>query len=316
MMAQSVIMFSLFYIMSIMMTFSCNDWILIWVGLEINMVSFIALIFSRSSNGIESCMKYFFIQSLGSGILLMMFYNNFYYFEYIVLSVLSYKVGAGPFFFWFPSLCEKLNWGSCFLLMTIQKILPLALISFMVSMFLWMIIFMSIFIGVMGSMNQNKMKRLMAYSSIHHVGWILMCNYIANMMWLVYLLMYMLLISGIMMVIYKDNIININMLWKFSSKWSFTLGMLSMGGMPPLLGFYLKWLMFYYLMEWDFSLLFMMIIMSVMMFYVYFRIVYMLVMGSMNILSWDVMNNDNIMSLDMFYLMGLNLGVILWMFMY
>nr|YP_009117187.1 NADH dehydrogenase subunit 2 [Neoscona theisi]AJE26543.1 NADH dehydrogenase subunit 2 [Neoscona theisi] len=316
MMAQSVMMFSLFYIMSIMMTLSSNDWVLIWVGLEINMMSFIALMFIRSSKGVEACMKYFFIQSLGSGILMMMFYSEFFWFDYVVLAVLSYKIGGGPFFFWFPSLCESLEWGSCFLLMTIQKILPLLLISFLVSMFLWIIILISIVVGALGSMNQKSMKRLMAYSSIHHIGWILMSNFIGNMMWLVYLIMYIMLISGVMLILMKDNVLDVGSLYKISSKWSFVLGMLSMGGMPPLLGFYLKWWMFYYLMMWDFSLLFFMVVMSVLMFYVYFRIVYGLVMGGTSMMSWEVKNNnENILGLDMMYLMGLNLGIILWVFL-
>nr|YP_009680174.1 NADH dehydrogenase subunit 2 [Neoscona scylla]QDF64708.1 NADH dehydrogenase subunit 2 [Neoscona scylla] len=307
-------MFSMFYIMSIMLTLSSNDWILIWVGLEINMMSFISLIFMRTSSGIEACMKYFFIQSLGSGILMMMFYSDFLWFDYLLLSVLSYKIGGGPFFFWFPSLCESLSWGMCFLLMTIQKVLPLILISFLVSMFLWVIIFSSIFIGAMGSMNQKSMKRLLAYSSIHHIGWILMCNFIWEMMWLVYLVVYTMLISGIVMILMNDDVRDVGGLWKVSSKWSFVLGMLSMGGMPPLLGFYLKWWMFYYLMMLDMSLLVLMIIMSVLMFYVYFRVAYVLVMGGLSIMSWEMKNeNMNIMSLDMLYLMGLNLGIIVWM---
>nr|YP_009240925.1 NADH dehydrogenase subunit 2 [Neoscona adianta]ALF63159.1 NADH dehydrogenase subunit 2 [Neoscona adianta] len=315
--AQSVVMFSLFYIMSIMMTLSSNDWILIWVGLEINMMSFIALMFMHTSKGVEACMKYFFIQSLGSGMLMMMFYSEFFWFDYIVLTVLSYKIGGGPFFFWFPSLCESLSWGSCFLLMTIQKILPLALISFLVSTFLWVIIFSSIVVGAVGSMNQKKMKRLMAYSSIHHIGWILMCNFLGEMMWLIYLIVYTMLISGIMIILMNDNILDVGSLWKISSKWSFVLGMLSMGGMPPLLGFYLKWWMFYYLMSLDFSLLFLMVVMSVLMFYVYFRVVYGLVMGSVSMLSWEVSsNNKNILGMDMLYLMGLNLGIVMWLLMF
>nr|QNV12108.1 NADH dehydrogenase subunit 2 [Araneus quadratus] len=314
MLAQSVLLFIMIYLMSIMFTLSCNDWFLVWVGLEVNMMSFIALVYDRKSMGVEVCLKYFFIQSLGSGILMMMFYSEFDLFELISLMILSYKMGAGPFFFWFPSVCESLGWGSCFILMTIQKVLPLLLISFLVSMFLWVIILSSIVLGALGSMNQKNMKRLMAFSSVHHIGWMLFSNFLSSMMWVIYLFMYSLMIMGIMWNLWKDKILDIGMLGKISSKWSFILGMLSMGGMPPMLGFYMKWWLFYYLLSWDFSLLIFMIIMSVLMFYIYLRVVYSIIMGSMMSWSWYVYlkSNKNI-NIDMIYLMGINVGVMSWM---
>nr|YP_009691835.1 NADH dehydrogenase subunit 2 [Argiope perforata]QEG58615.1 NADH dehydrogenase subunit 2 [Argiope perforata] len=314
MFAQSVGFFSIFYILSIIMTVSCSDWFLVWVGLEINMMSFIALIYDRSSISVETCMKYFFIQSMGSGILMMMFYSEFNWFEYVCLSVLSYKMGGGPFYFWFPSVCDSLSWGSCLLLMTVQKVLPLLMISFLVSMFLWLIIMSSLIMGALGSMNQKSVKRLMAYSSVHHIGWILMGNFMAESMWMIYLMMYSALIAGVIWTLMKDKILEVGMLEKMSSKWSFVLGMLSMGGMPPMLGFYLKWWLLYNLMMVDFSLLVLMILMSVLMFYVYLRISYSVIMGSMSMKCWSsVIMNKKIMSLDLMYMMGLNIGVSLWL---
>nr|AIA77347.1 NADH dehydrogenase subunit 2 [Argiope amoena] len=313
MFAQSVGIFSFFYILSILMTVSCNDWFLIWVGLEINMMSFIALVYDRSSFSVETCMKYFFIQSLGSGILMLMFYSEFYWFDFICLSVLSYKMGGGPFYFWFPAVCDSLSWGSCLLLMTVQKVLPLILISFLVSMFLWLMIFSSLIMGALGSMNQKSVKRLMAYSSVHHIGWILVGNFVMDNAWLIYLLMYSALITGIIWILMKDKILEVGMLQKMSLKWSFVLGMLSLGGMPPMLGFYLKWWLFFNLMDVDLSMIMLMILTSVMMFYVYFRVCYSVVMGSVSMNCWSpVIMNKKIMSLDLIYLMGLNIGVSLW----
>nr|QNV12101.1 NADH dehydrogenase subunit 2 [Argiope bruennichi] len=313
MFAQSVGFFSVFYILSIILTVSCSDWFLIWVGLEINMMSFIALVYDRSSSSVETCMKYFFIQSLGSGILMMMFYSEFYWFEYICLGVLSYKMGGGPFYFWFPAVCDSLSWGSCLLLMTVQKVLPLLMISFLVSMFLWFIIISSLVMGALGSLNQKSVKRLMAFSSVHHIGWILMGNFLQENLWMIYLAMYSAMITGIIWTLMKDKILEVGMLGKMSSKWSFVLGMLSLGGMPPMLGFYLKWWLFYNLMIMDFSLLILMVLMSVLMFYVYLRISYSVIMGSVSMNGWNSINmNKNIMSLDLLYMMGLNVGVSLW----
>nr|QHH25561.1 NADH dehydrogenase subunit 2 [Argiope ocula] len=312
MFAQSVGLFSVFYILSIVLTMSCSDWFLIWMGLEINMMSFIVLVYDRSSTSVEVCMKYFFIQSLGSGILMMMFYTESEWFEYVSLGILSYKMGGGPFYFWFPAVCDSLSWGSCLLLMTVQKILPLMLISFLVSMFLWVIVISSLITGAVGSLNQKSVKRLMAYSSIHHIGWILVGNFINDSMWIIYLIMYMFLIMGIIWTLMKDKILELGMLSKISSKWSFVLGMLSMGGMPPMLGFYMKWWVFFNLMIMDFSLMIFMILMSVLMFYVYLRIIYSVLMGGVKMNSWNVlMNNKLFFSLDLIYMMGINVGIML-----
>lgn len=311
--AQRVSMFFLFYIIRIFLTVRCNDWILVWVGLEINIISFISLIFIRISRGVEACIKYFFIQRLGSGILIIIFYLEFLWFDYVILGVLRYKIGRGPFFFWFPSLCERLSWGRCFLLITVQKVLPLILISFLVRIFLWIIIFRRIFIGAIGSINQKRIKRLIAYSSIHHIGWILLCNFILEFMWIIYLIIYTILIRGIIIIIIKDNIDEVGRLWKIRSKWRFVLGILRIGGMPPLLGFYLKWWIFYYLMRWDLRLLVLIVVMSVLIFYVYFRVVYMLVIGGVRMVGWEVKReNRSIIGLDIIYIIGLNFGIIIW----
>nr|YP_010415021.1 NADH dehydrogenase subunit 2 [Araniella displicata]URW97640.1 NADH dehydrogenase subunit 2 [Araniella displicata] len=315
MFAQSVGGFLLFYFLSFALVMGCNDWFLVWVGLEINMMSFIALIYERGALGVEMCLKYFFIQSLGSGVLMMMFYSEFKWVEYLSLVILSYKIGGGPFYFWFPSICDGLSWGSCFMLMTIQKVLPLILITFLVSMFLWVIIFSSMLIGGVGSMNQKSMKRLLAFSSIHHIGWILLGHFISNTMWMIYLMVYTLLILGVIWMLMSDKILEIGMLGKISSKWSFVLGMMSMGGMPPLLGFYLKWWMFYNIMTIDKSLLIVMLMMSVLMFYVYFRVVYFIIMGGSSTCSWGPTRMSKIkLNFDSIYILGPNVGVVVWLF--
>nr|YP_009172230.1 NADH dehydrogenase subunit 2 [Hypsosinga pygmaea]ALF36387.1 NADH dehydrogenase subunit 2 [Hypsosinga pygmaea] len=314
-MTSKIIIVLILYMMSIILTMSCLNWIMIWVGLEINMMSFIVLMYNRTIMGVEVCMKYFFIQSLGSGILMVMFYSGYYWYDYMMLVILSYKVGGGPFFFWFPSVCEGLNWVMCYFLMTIQKILPLLLISFCVSNMLWMIILSSLIIGCFGSMNQNKVKRLMAYSSIHHIGWILMCMFLGENMWVLYLLMYSFLIMGVILSLSKDQVLDVGILGNMSSKWGFILGMMSMGGMPPFLGFFMKWWVFYQALFLDMSLLMIMVLMSVIMFYVYLRMVYMLIFSSNNKISWKLEEySEEYFSMDFLYLMGINVGIV-WIFL-
>lgn len=315
--AQRVGVFFVFYLIRILFTLRCNEWFLIWVGLEINIIRFIALVYDRSSGGVEVCLKYFFIQRIGSGILIIIFYTEFDWFEIIRLLVLRYKMGGGPFFFWFPSICENLGWGCCFILITVQKILPLLLISFLVRIFLWIIILRRIVAGAIGSINQKKIKRLIAFSSVHHIGWILFGNFLGGLIWIIYLLIYSLIIIGIIWGLWKDKILDVGILGKVRSKWRFVLGILSMGGIPPILGFYIKWWLFYYLLNWDFSLLIFMVIMSVLIFYVYLRVVYGLIIGRVETWRWiNNLENKKFFRLELFYIIGINIGVVFWIIIY
>ena len=78
----------------------CQDWFLIWFGLELNIIRFIILIYKRYSIiSVESCLKYFFVQSLGSAIFISLFYFRGEVINVLGSIILTYKLGGGPFFF-------------------------------------------------------------------------------------------------------------------------------------------------------------------------------------------------------------------------
>nr|QNV12117.1 NADH dehydrogenase subunit 2 [Amaurobius fenestralis] len=276
----SIYIFILLYMMSFIMCLNNDDWFLIWLGLEINMMSFIMLIYNRKSKKhIESCFKYFFIQSLGSMMFLSFFYLNKNLLSYLSSLMMSYKMGAGPFYFWFPSVCSGVGWLSCFFLMSFQKMIPLMLMMMFISMIFWVIILFSLFIGVFGSFNQKQMKRLLSYSSIHHVGWMLMCMILDSNIWILYLFLYAVIILGVIMLLMKYEVYSMMNIMKLKYKWMLFIMMLSMAGMPPLLGFFLKWLAFYYIIKMNYMIIIFMLIMSVVMFYIYMRLMYDFMLG-------------------------------------
>jgi len=76
-----------------------DDWFLVWFGLEVNMIRFILIIYSRERIiRIESCIKYFFVQRLGSVFIISQFYLNKISYLYGGRLILRYKIGGGPFF--------------------------------------------------------------------------------------------------------------------------------------------------------------------------------------------------------------------------
>jgi len=96
-------------------------------------------------------------------------------------------------------------------------------------------------IGVLGVANQVRIKRLLAFSSIHHLGWILICNCIYDYGCVNYLLVYSIIILSVIIIFSKYEGLNFNFIGRVNEKYLLILGLLSMGGMPPILGFFLKW---------------------------------------------------------------------------
>nr|YP_973128.1 NADH dehydrogenase subunit 2 [Trichophthalma punctata]ABH03667.1 NADH dehydrogenase subunit 2 [Trichophthalma punctata] len=244
-----------------LLTISSNSWMGAWMGLEINLLSFIPLM--NDTNNLmssEASLKYFLIQAIASSILLfaimillvknnkmeMMLKNN--YASWVMFSTLLLKSGAAPFHFWFPGVMEGLSWINNFTLMTWQKIAPMMLISYlMLSDLLITSALMSILVGSMGGLNQTSLRKIMAFSSISHLGWMLSAMISSENLWMLYFLMYSFLSMVLVFLFNSFNLFHLNQLFNvfFESKlakFSLFINLLSMGGLPPFLGFIPKWM--------------------------------------------------------------------------
>nr|WIM51602.1 NADH dehydrogenase subunit 2 [Parabathippus shelfordi] len=311
----SIYCFVFIYLLSFVLVMGSDDWFLVWMGLEINMMSFLILIYRRSDLSIiESCLKYFFIQSIGSALLIGLFYLNESLLGNMFFVILSYKVGAGPFFFWFPSLCSGMMWVSCYVLMTFQSILPLLLMQMFVHWVLWLIVVLSLIVGILGSFNQCNMKQLMAYSSIHHLGWIMLVMMI-DVGWFMYMLIYMLVLYSVVGFLVKEEVVDLSMMYYNKFKMFFVIGMLSMGGIPPLLGFYLKWMALVNILSNNMIYVMMLMLVSVVMLYVYMRIVYDILFSEVGsiVVEMNFMLSDY--NVEMLSVMGIIVGVVGGIFM-
>nr|QXG19438.1 NADH dehydrogenase subunit 2 [Drosophila nigrosparsa] len=256
----SKILFVTMMITGTLITVTSNSWLSAWMGLEINLLSFIPLM-SDSNNfkSTEASLKYFLTQALASTVLLfsvilLMLKNNINneinesFTSMMILSTLLLKSGAAPFHFWFPNLMEGLSWMNALLLMTWQKIAPLMLISYLNLKSLMLVsVILSVIVGAIGGLNQTSLRKLMAFSSINHLGWMLSALMINESIWLIYFLFYSFLsfILTFMFNIFKLFHLNQLFSWFLHSKiLKFTLFMnfLSLGGLPPFLGFLPKWI--------------------------------------------------------------------------
>nr|ABY57639.1 NADH dehydrogenase subunit 2 [Leucophenga angusta] len=259
----SKILFIMIMMIGTMITVTSNSWLGSWMGLEINLLSFIPLMSDENNlTSTEASLKYFLTQALAStvllfSIILLMLKNNMNfenlnnnYISMIMLSSLLLKSGAAPFHFWFPNMMEGLTWMNALMLMTWQKIAPLMLISYLNLINNYMLltsIILSLLVGAFGGLNQTSLRKLMAFSSINHLGWMLSALNINESIWFIYFLFYSFLSFTLIFMFNIFKLFHLNQLFSlfFNSKiLKFTLFMnfLSLGGLPPFLGFLPKWL--------------------------------------------------------------------------
>nr|QXM16935.1 NADH dehydrogenase subunit 2 [Neoneuromus coomani] len=289
----SKIIFLICLISGTLITISSNSWLGAWMGLEINLLCFIPLM-STTKNLIsnESALKYFLAQALASSILLFaiismsleegtFFFNKINLTQIMLNSALLLKLGAAPFHFWFPSVMEGLNWMNNLILMTWQKIAPIILISYNnFPLFIYSSIILSLLIGAIGGFNQTNLRTLMAFSSINHLGWILSALLISESLWITYFLFYVFLSLSIVMIFMNFKIyhfIQINSHLKSSNMTKFFLfsNLLSMGGLPPFLGFLPKLIVIQSLIKInDFFMIFTMVMTALITLFFYIRISY------------------------------------------
>nr|YP_010268820.1 NADH dehydrogenase subunit 2 [Haloveloides papuensis]UIG88148.1 NADH dehydrogenase subunit 2 [Haloveloides papuensis] len=244
-------------ILSTMIIISSENWFSMWMGLEINMLSFIPILKKeKNKNSSEAKMMYFLIQSLSSIVFLFviimtpttMYLNQMNTSMMLMNMAMFMKMGMAPMHMWFVNMINKISWDNCLILMTWQKIGPMFMLTNMNTSKM-MIMIMAIFsatIGAIGGINQTSMKKILAFSSINHMGWMFICMKYDNEMWIKYLIIYSLLLLPLVMFMKKNSINYINQMTinmkSNMQKMNIIIMMMSIGGLPPFIGFLPKWM--------------------------------------------------------------------------
>nr|YP_010029030.1 NADH dehydrogenase subunit 2 [Arvicanthis somalicus]QOU09873.1 NADH dehydrogenase subunit 2 [Arvicanthis somalicus] len=251
-------------IMGPVITMASTNLMLMWVGLEMSLLAIIPLLINKKNpRSTEAATKYFITQATASMIILLAIVLNFkqtgtWTFQQqtnnalinITLIALSMKLGLAPFHYWLPEVTQGVPLYMGLILLTWQKIAPLS-IMFQIYQLLHPTIIMvmsilSIFVGAWGGLNQTQTRKIMAYSSISHMGWMLAILPFNPNLTLMNLMIYILLTIPMFMILItytSTTITSISLMW---NKLPMTLIMtslllLSMGGLPPLTGFLPKW---------------------------------------------------------------------------
>nr|UBD07247.1 NADH dehydrogenase subunit 2 [Otophryne steyermarki] len=245
-------------------TLAGHHWILAWIGLEINTLAIIPLMtMMPHPRAIEAATKYFLTQAAASALMLFSAMVNTWAFgEWNIMSMstslsipltiaISMKLGLAPLHFWMPEVFQGIPLTTGLILSTWQKIAPLALfiqISHTTDTFLILTLSLtSIIVGGWGGMNQTHLRKIMAYSSIGHMGWMTLIIKFDPNLTILNMLLYILMTLTMFMFLIS---VNITKMTQISSTWPLTptlsiltlLTLLSLGGLPPFTGFLPKFL--------------------------------------------------------------------------
>nr|QOW08057.1 NADH dehydrogenase subunit 2 [Attagenus unicolor japonicus] len=282
--------FTVAMISGTLITVSSSSWLGMWMGLEINLLSITPLLSSiKNQMESEATMKYFITQAMASAILIMAIITNMQK-ETILpminstimnMAILT-KMGAAPFHFWFPEVMEGLSWMNGLIMLTWQKIAPMIILMYsykMIALISMAIVSSMLISGVMG-INQTSLRKIMAYSSINHIGWMISSMIMIQSIWIIYLTIYSTITTAVTIIMKTMNTFHMNQLInamnnKKPLKMLFIMNFLSMGGLPPFIGFFPKWITINFLVNSNFIVMsLMMIVMTLMTLYFYMRITF------------------------------------------
>nr|YP_010535636.1 NADH dehydrogenase subunit 2 [Alectorobius peruvianus]UYB78522.1 NADH dehydrogenase subunit 2 [Alectorobius peruvianus] len=282
---------------SALMALSSSSLFLLWICLEINMMSFIPLMYSKNYIAMNSTLLYFLTQSSASSIYilaaLMLYFNpSFMSFSMILVMItMLIKLGAAPFHIWFPKISEGLDFNSLAILLTVQKMIPLHIMSLLKNKFLVIFIIISALVGSLGGFTQFTLRKILAFSSISHLAWMLSLLLLCSNFWLIYLLIY----SSIIWIM--TNIMNIYNMNAFNSKSKkvnevnlfMIVTLLSLGGMPPSVGFIMKWFSMKVIIYHLPTLMVPLILSTIINLFFYLRLAYVPMLKNFNSPKWEMM---------------------------
>nr|YP_006303237.1 NADH dehydrogenase subunit 2 [Agonostomus monticola]AEK53003.1 NADH dehydrogenase subunit 2 [Agonostomus monticola] len=254
-------------------TCASSHWLLAWMGLEINTLAIIPLMARHHHpRAVEATTKYFLTQATAAAMLLFASITNAWLSGQweiqqmahplpitMITLALALKIGLAPFHAWLPEVLQGLDLTTGVILSTWQKLAPFALLLQIQPSNPLMITILglaSTLVGGWGGLNQTQLRKILAYSSIAHLGWMMLILQLAPSLTLLTLLTYFIMTLSTFLIFKINKATTINTL---ATSWAKApaltslapLILLSLGGLPPLTGFMPKWLILQELTKHD-----------------------------------------------------------------
>nr|ADN37637.1 NADH dehydrogenase subunit 2 [Coracina lineata lineata] len=271
---QAKLIFTTSLLLGTTITISSNHWVMAWTGLEINTLAILPLISkSHHPRAIEAATKYFLVQAAASTLVLFSSMTNAWHTGQwditqlthptsclILTAAISMKLGLVPFHFWFPEVLQGSPLITGLLLSTVMKFPPITLL-YMTSQSLnpTLLVTLAILSAALGGwmgLNQTQTRKIMAFSSISHLGWMTIIIIYSPKLALLNFYLYAMMTAAVFLTLNSIKALKLTTLmtaWTKAPSLSaiLLLTLLSLAGLPPLTGFLPKWLIIQELTKQD-----------------------------------------------------------------
>nr|YP_010234386.1 NADH dehydrogenase subunit 2 [Acanthodactylus boskianus]QTA72539.1 NADH dehydrogenase subunit 2 [Acanthodactylus boskianus] len=251
--------------LGLIITATSNHWLLAWMGLELNTLAILPILAKQHHpRATEAATKYFIIQATASLIIMLSSTLNAwstgtwditqlstYPATASLLLALSMKLGLAPMHFWLPEVMQGTTTLSALIITTWQKLPPMTLLYLTADQLPFTIMsslaIVSVLLGGWSGLNQTQMRKIMAFSSIAHLGWMLVVLSLSQKLFLLTLTTYILMTASIFLTLIMCTLKttkDLGQMWPTSPTITTTtmFTLMSLGGLPPLIGFLPKWL--------------------------------------------------------------------------
>nr|ADC54885.1 NADH dehydrogenase subunit 2 [Pristurus sp. TRJ-2009a] len=258
-------LFLLSLLTSTLITMSSNHWLLAWIGLELNTLAVLPLISNpHHPRATEATTKYFMAQTTASTIILLTGTLTAWHTGQWTIShstpmlsttlltiAITMKLGLAPLHFWYPEVLQGSTMTTALIISTWQKLAPVALLYMILcttpTNLMLTLGTISIMVGGWTGLIHTQVRKLMAYSSMGHMGWLLVALVLDPKLATFTMIIYLLMTTTMFMTLIATNaktITDIGTIWPQAPAQAslMTLTLLSLGGLPPLTGFAPKWL--------------------------------------------------------------------------
>nr|QJX58489.1 NADH dehydrogenase subunit 2 [Ailuroedus stonii] len=274
---QAKLIFIASLLMGTALTISSDHWITAWAGLEINTLAVLPLISkSHHPRAIEAATKYFLTQATASALVLFSSMANAWQTGQwdimqltspipcaIFTAAVAMKLGLVPFHFWFPEVLQGSPLTTGLVLSTIMKFPPITLM-FLTSKsldptLLTIMAILSTALGGWMGLNQTQIRKILAFSSISHLGWMTIVLVYNPKLTMLNFYLYSTMTAAAFLALHTMKALKLQALmtsWAKSPALSamFFLTLMSLAGLPPLTGFMPKWLIIQELTKQDMAL--------------------------------------------------------------
>nr|ADJ38401.1 NADH dehydrogenase subunit 2 [Automolus melanopezus] len=262
---QAKLISTLSLILGTTITISSNHWTMAWTGLEINTLAILPLISNpHHPRAIEATTKYFLVQAAASTLLLFSSTTNALFTGQwditqlthpisclLMTTAISIKLGLVPFHFWFPEVLQGSSLATGLLLATVMKFPPISLFLLtspsLNNTLLTILAISSAALGGWMGLNQTQIRKVLAFSSISHLGWMTIIIIYNPKLTLITFYLYCLMTATIFMTLKTTKTLKLSSMMTAWTKIPplnaiLMLTLLSLAGLPPLTGFLPKWL--------------------------------------------------------------------------